>query len=45
MLSASMSFFTVFDSAKSFGMPLNWERMLSRPSAMETGSWKMAVGA
>ncbi len=33
-----MSHFSVTDSAKSFGMPLNWDLMLSRPLAMETGS-------
>ena len=35
---ASMSHFSVTDSAKSLGMPLNWDLMLSRPLAMETGS-------
>ena len=35
---ASRSHFSVMDSAKSFGMPLNWDLMLSRPLAMETGS-------
>ena len=35
---ASISHFSVTDSAKSLGMPLNWDLMLSRPLAMETGS-------
>ena len=42
--SARTSHFSVVDSAKSFGMPLNWDLILSRPSAMLTGSWNTALG-
>ena len=41
---ASKSHFSVSDEAKIFGIPLNWDFILSRPSAMETGSWKTAAG-
>ena len=35
---ASISHVSVTDSANSLGMPLNWDLMLSRPLAMDTGS-------